>query len=35
MTQKQSGKVYECGGLGLGSPSETPSTVVDWADGGG
>jgi len=35
MTQKQSGKAYEFAGLGLGSPSETPDTAVDCADGGG
>jgi hypothetical protein len=35
MTRKRSGKAYEFAGLGLGSPSETPDTVVDWADGVG
>lgn len=35
MTRKQFGKAYEFGGLGLGSPSETPNTEVAWADGGG
>jgi hypothetical protein len=35
MTRKQSGKVYEFVGLGLGSPCETQNTAVVWADGGG
>jgi hypothetical protein len=34
-TQKQSGEVYEFAGLGLGLQSETQSTAVGWADGGG
>jgi hypothetical protein len=28
-TQSQSGKAYEFGGSGLGSPSEIPNTAVD------
>jgi hypothetical protein len=35
MTRKQSGKAYEFVGSRLGSPSETPNTAVDWAEGGG
>lgn len=34
-TRKQSGKAYEFVGSRLGSPSETPNTAVEWADGGG